>query len=119
MAARAEASRPSVHLAFGSRDGLSRPLVRREAERFLTLLPESVNYLEHYGLLRDGVHAGNGNVLDNPHPGMLFMGFTHHRIGLHVNGTAHVVSEGRRRPVVTAQLDCWLPWRALPVMSAT
>ncbi|MFB7084900.1 TetR family transcriptional regulator [Streptomyces sp. NPDC056296] len=36
VAARAEVSRPSVYKEFGSRDGLSRALVRREAERFLT-----------------------------------------------------------------------------------
>ena len=36
VAARAEVSRPTVYKEFGSRSGLSRALVHREAERFLT-----------------------------------------------------------------------------------
>ncbi|MER6677304.1 TetR family transcriptional regulator [Streptomyces sp. NPDC000983] len=36
VAARAEVSRPTVYKEFGSRGGLSRALVHREAERFLT-----------------------------------------------------------------------------------
>lgn len=36
VASRAEVSRPTVYKEFGSRGGLSRALVQREAERFLT-----------------------------------------------------------------------------------
>ncbi|MFB6550760.1 MULTISPECIES: pyridoxamine 5'-phosphate oxidase family protein [unclassified Streptomyces] len=54
----------------------------------------TLTYPEYRG---NGVHAGNGNILENPHLGMLFMDFTHHHIGLHVNGTAHVVGDGEQR----------------------
>ncbi|MGK5543260.1 pyridoxamine 5'-phosphate oxidase family protein [Streptomyces sp. URMC 127] len=47
----------------------------------------------------NGVHASAGNMLENPHLGMLFMDFTHHRIGLHVNGTAHLYHDQDLRSV--------------------
>ncbi|MFI1972136.1 pyridoxamine 5'-phosphate oxidase family protein [Streptomyces cinnamoneus] len=48
---------------------------------------QTVAYPEFRG---NGVHASAGNMLENPHLGMLFMDFTHHRVGLHVNGRAHL-----------------------------
>ncbi|MFJ8804785.1 pyridoxamine 5'-phosphate oxidase family protein [Streptomyces sp. NPDC102490] len=66
----------------------------------------TLTYPEYRG---NGVHAGNGNIVENPHLGMLFIDFTHHHIGLHVNGTAQVVSDAEQRrvyphlPVDTAQ----------------
>ncbi|MFD5965576.1 pyridoxamine 5'-phosphate oxidase family protein [Streptomyces sp. NPDC058737] len=66
----------------------------------------TLTYPEYRG---NGVHAGNGNIVENPHLGLLFIDFTHHHIGLHVNGTAQVVgdTEQRRRyphlPTDTAQ----------------
>ncbi|MEU3354558.1 pyridoxamine 5'-phosphate oxidase family protein [Streptomyces sp. NPDC037389] len=38
----------------------------------------------------NGVMASAGNVIENPHLGMLFVDFTHHHVGLHVNGVAHL-----------------------------
>ncbi|MBT2404831.1 MULTISPECIES: pyridoxamine 5'-phosphate oxidase family protein [unclassified Streptomyces] len=38
----------------------------------------------------NGVLASAGNMLENPHLGMLFVDFTHHHVGLHVNGTARL-----------------------------
>lgn len=38
----------------------------------------------------NGVLASAGNMTENPHLGMLFVDFTHHHVGLHVNGVARL-----------------------------
>ena len=38
----------------------------------------------------NGVYGSLGNILENPHVGMLFLDFFRNTIGLHVNGRAHV-----------------------------
>ncbi|MDQ0407913.1 pyridoxamine 5'-phosphate oxidase family protein [Streptomyces sp. NBC_01723] len=64
---------------------------------FVTVLDEhTLTYPEYRG---NGVHAGNGNILENPHMGMLFIDFTHHHIGLHVNGSAQLVGDAEQRRV--------------------
>jgi uncharacterized protein len=45
-------------------------------------------YPEYRG---NGVMASVGNILENPHIGMIFIDFFRHTVGLHVNGTACVV----------------------------
>lgn len=46
----------------------------------------------------NGVFASAGNMLENPHLGMLFVDFTHHHVGLHVNGVARLhLGEDLRR----------------------
>ena len=42
----------------------------------------------------NGVMASLGNLLENPHIGMVFLDFDRERIGLHVNGTARIVQAG-------------------------
>ncbi|MEV4740735.1 pyridoxamine 5'-phosphate oxidase family protein [Streptomyces sp. NPDC049555] len=49
--------------------------------------PYTLAYPEFRG---NGVMASAGNMLENPHLGMLFVDFTHHHVGLHVNGVAHL-----------------------------
>ncbi|MGC0314254.1 putative pyridoxine 5'-phosphate oxidase superfamily flavin-nucleotide-binding protein [Kitasatospora acidiphila] len=44
-------------------------------------------YPEYRG---NGVMASAGNMTENPHLGLLFVDFSGDRIGLHVNGTAHL-----------------------------
>ncbi|MGW7365162.1 pyridoxamine 5'-phosphate oxidase family protein [Streptomyces sp. NPDC054841] len=41
----------------------------------------------------NGVLASAGNMTENPHLGMLFVDFTHHHVGLHVNGTARLCTD--------------------------
>jgi predicted pyridoxine 5'-phosphate oxidase superfamily flavin-nucleotide-binding protein len=48
----------------------------------------TVRYPEYRG---NGVMASLGNLLENPHVGMVFLDFDRERIGLHVNGTARIV----------------------------
>ncbi|MFD9301948.1 pyridoxamine 5'-phosphate oxidase family protein [Streptomyces sp. NPDC060048] len=45
----------------------------------------------------NGVFASAGNMTENPHLGMLFVDFTHHRIGLHVNGVARLHTDAGLR----------------------
>lgn len=42
----------------------------------------------------NGVMASGGNVIENPHMGLLFVDFLRHTIGLHVNGKAHLREDG-------------------------
>lgn len=55
---------------------------------------QTLTYPEYRG---NGVMAGAGNIVENPHIGMLFMDFTHHHIGLHVNGTARLCGDEEQR----------------------
>ncbi|MFG3504888.1 pyridoxamine 5'-phosphate oxidase family protein [Streptomyces sp. NPDC047821] len=45
----------------------------------------------------NGVLASAGNMTENPHLGMLFVDFTHHHVGLHVNGTARLHGDAELR----------------------
>ncbi|MET9530221.1 pyridoxamine 5'-phosphate oxidase family protein [Streptomyces sp. NPDC006649] len=57
---------------------------------FVTVLDDhTLTYPEYRG---NGVVASAGNITENPHLGMLFIDFTEHHIGLHVNGRAQVYS---------------------------
>ncbi|GGT12833.1 pyridoxamine 5'-phosphate oxidase family protein [Streptomyces purpureus] len=45
----------------------------------------------------NGVLASAGNMMENPHLGMLFVDFTHHHVGLHVNGVARLYTDASLR----------------------
>ncbi|MEU6987270.1 pyridoxamine 5'-phosphate oxidase family protein [Streptomyces sp. NPDC046324] len=45
----------------------------------------------------NGVLASAGNISENPHLGMLFVDFTHDRVGLHVNGRARLYTDADLR----------------------
>jgi predicted pyridoxine 5'-phosphate oxidase superfamily flavin-nucleotide-binding protein len=53
----------------------------------------TVRYPEYRG---NGVMASLGNILENPHVGMVFLDFHRERIGLHVNGTARILEAADR-----------------------
>ncbi|GAA2945100.1 pyridoxamine 5'-phosphate oxidase family protein [Streptomyces enissocaesilis] len=82
---------------------------------FVTVLDEhTLTYPEYRG---NGVMASAGNITENPHLGLLFVDFTHHHIGLHVNGSARLVGAQELRarhpliPVDTApgrQPEFWV-----------
>ena len=56
---------------------------------FIRVLDEAtIAYPEYRG---NGVMASLGNILQNPHIGVMMIDFTHDLIGLHVNGTAQVL----------------------------
>ncbi len=52
---------------------------------------KTLAYPEYRG---NGVLASVGNILDNPHIGMIFLDFTQTSMGLHVNGTARILTPG-------------------------
>ncbi|MGI5526559.1 pyridoxamine 5'-phosphate oxidase family protein [Streptomyces syringium] len=47
----------------------------------------------------NGVMASAGNMIENPHLGMLFVDFTHHHVGLHINGVAHLYHDSDLRRI--------------------
>ncbi|MEU6659989.1 pyridoxamine 5'-phosphate oxidase family protein [Streptomyces sp. NPDC046821] len=62
---------------------------------FVSVLDElHLAYPEYRG---NGVMASAGNINENPHVGMLFVDFTHDHIGLHVNGSARLVTDQELR----------------------
>lgn len=50
----------------------------------------TIAYPEYRG---NGVHASLGNILENPHVGILFIDFVRDLIGLHINGSARIVAD--------------------------
>lgn len=54
-------------------------------------------YPEYRG---NGVFASAGNIMQNPHIGLMFLDFTRDRIGLHVNGRVKIMEDDRLRPRV-------------------
>ncbi|MET9110844.1 pyridoxamine 5'-phosphate oxidase family protein [Streptomyces zhihengii] len=54
----------------------------------------TLTYPEYRG---NGVMASAGNITENPHIGLLFMDFTHHHIGLHVNGSVRLRTDEEQR----------------------
>jgi uncharacterized protein len=57
---------------------------------FVHVLDEkSLAYPEYRG---NGVTASLGNIVENPHAGLLFVDFLRDKVGLHVNGVARILS---------------------------
>jgi uncharacterized protein len=72
---------------------------------FLRVLDErTIAYPEFRG---NGVMASLGNILENPHVGLFMADFTRDLIGLHVNGSAEIVT-----PAYMQELDRDLPGQA-------
>lgn len=64
---------------------------------FLHVLdPHTLAYPEYRG---NGVYASLGNLVENPHVGMLMVDFTESLIGLHVNGRARIMDDDAFRAV--------------------
>ncbi|MFF4243581.1 pyridoxamine 5'-phosphate oxidase family protein [Streptomyces sp. NPDC001822] len=62
---------------------------------FVTVLDDrTLAYPEYRG---NGVLASAGNITENPHIGLLFMDFTRDHIGLHVNGSAQLLTDQELR----------------------
>lgn len=66
---------------------------------FLHVIDErTIAYPEYRG---NGVMASLGNILENPHVGILLIDFVQDLIGLHINGSARIVADPVLRAVVT------------------
>ncbi|MFC9068243.1 MULTISPECIES: pyridoxamine 5'-phosphate oxidase family protein [Streptomyces] len=82
-------------LATADRNGECDSSFRAGPPGFIHVLDHrSVAYPEYRG---NGVHASMGNITENPHAGMLLMDFDRARIGLHINGRAHIVPDAELR----------------------
>ncbi|MFI9274585.1 pyridoxamine 5'-phosphate oxidase family protein [Kitasatospora sp. NPDC052896] len=77
-----------VFLSTADAEGACDASFRAGPPGFVLVLDDhTLAYPEYRG---NGVMASAGNITENPHLGLLFLDFTGDRIGLHVNGTAHL-----------------------------
>ncbi|WP_280428363.1 pyridoxamine 5'-phosphate oxidase family protein [Nocardia brasiliensis] len=64
---------------------------------FLHVIDErTIAYPEYRG---NGVLASLGNILENPHVGILLIDFVRDLIGLHVNGSARIIADDTLRKI--------------------
>jgi predicted pyridoxine 5'-phosphate oxidase superfamily flavin-nucleotide-binding protein len=68
----------------------------------------TLRYPEYRG---NGVMASLGNILENPHVGMVFLDFNRERIGLHVNGTARIIEAGGNGNGARPKVERWVEVR--------
>ena len=81
-----------VVIATADAKGACDSSFRAGARGFVTVLDEkTLVYPEYRG---NGVLASLGNIMENPHIGMLFLDYYLTTMGLHVNGQAHVLTPG-------------------------
>ncbi|MEV7729376.1 pyridoxamine 5'-phosphate oxidase family protein [Streptomyces sp. NPDC087917] len=86
-----------VFLATADSHGECDASFRAGPPGFVHVLDEhTLAYPEFRG---NGVLASAGNMTENPHLGMLFVDFTHHHVGLHVNGVARLYLDADLRAV--------------------
>ena len=70
-------------------DGHCDSSIRIGPAGFIHVLDEkTVAYPEYRG---NGVHASLGNIVENPHIGLLMVDFFDSTVGLHINGSAKIV----------------------------
>ncbi|MET9803034.1 pyridoxamine 5'-phosphate oxidase family protein [Streptomyces sp. NPDC006368] len=84
-----------VFLSTAGADGTCDVSFRSGPPGFVVDLDDrTVSYPEYRG---NGVMASAGNIMENPHLGLLFIDFTDHHIGLHVNGAARLHTDAEQR----------------------
>lgn len=85
-------------IATADRHGECDSSFRAGVPGFLHVVDErTLAYPEYRG---NGVMASLGNIVENPHIGILLLDFVRDLIGLHINGTARVVEDEALRPRV-------------------
>lgn len=83
------AKQEMMFLATADRRGNCDMSFRAGLPGFVRVIDEkTLIYPEYRG---NGVYASLGNMIENPHIGMLFIDFFEHKIGLHINGTVNIV----------------------------
>jgi predicted pyridoxine 5'-phosphate oxidase superfamily flavin-nucleotide-binding protein len=97
-----------VWIATADRHGECDCSFRAGPPGFVQVLDAStLRYPEYRG---NGVMASLGNILENPHVGMVFLDFDQERIGLHVNGSARIVEAGEGNGV-RPRVERWVEVR--------
>lgn len=82
-------------IATSDRHGEADCSLRAGPAGFILVLDRKrIAYPEYRG---NGVMASLGNISENPHVGILMLDFTRDQIGLHVNGSAHIVEDAELR----------------------
>jgi len=109
-----------VFIATANSQGAADSSFRAGPTGFVHILSSrQLAYPEYRG---NGVMASVGNILENPHIGLMFIDFFKSTIGLHVNGAARVIENNRlsEEPGVTDALlqdaavkggrhpECWI-----------
>nr|WP_330233914.1 pyridoxamine 5'-phosphate oxidase family protein [Nocardia sp. NBC_00508] len=86
-------------IATADRQGECDASFRAGLPGFLHVIDErTITYPEYRG---NGVMASLGNILENPHVGILLIDFVQDLIGLHINGSARIVADPALRGAVT------------------
>ena len=84
-----------MFLATSDASGACDSTLRAGPPGFVAVLDEHrLAWPEYRG---NGVMASRGNLVENPHVGLLFIDFVRDQIGLHVNGRARLVDDGDLR----------------------
>jgi predicted pyridoxine 5'-phosphate oxidase superfamily flavin-nucleotide-binding protein len=84
-----------MFLATSDAHGACDSTLRAGPPGFVVVLDEHrLAWPEYRG---NGVMASRGNIIENPHVGLLFVDFVRDVIGLHVNGTARLVADAELR----------------------
>jgi predicted pyridoxine 5'-phosphate oxidase superfamily flavin-nucleotide-binding protein len=91
-----------VFLATSDRNGNCDSSFRAGLPGFVRVVDErTILYPEYHG---NGVFASLGNIIENPHIGLMFIDFLKYGIGLHVNGRATVVENAELARNLSDQL---------------
>lgn len=84
-----------MFLATSDAAGACDSTLRAGTPGFVTVLDRRrLAWPEYRG---NGVLASRGNIIENPHVGLLFVDFVRDAIGLHVNGAATLATDGELR----------------------
>lgn len=85
------AAQEMVFISTSDKHGECDCSLRTGEAGFITVIDEKrIVYPDYKG---NGVMASAGNISENPHIGMLFVDFFEDKVGLHVNGKAHILEE--------------------------
>jgi uncharacterized protein len=96
-----------MFVATSDASGACDSTLRAGPAGFVTVLDDQrLAWPEYRG---NGVMASRGNIVENPHVGLLFVDFVHDQIGLHVNARAHLVDDADLRAE-----HPWLPVDCVP-----
>ncbi|WP_254901174.1 pyridoxamine 5'-phosphate oxidase family protein [Tuberibacillus sp. Marseille-P3662] len=80
-----------VFLATADGEGQTDCSIKTGAPGFIKIVDkQTLLFPEYKG---NGVMASLGNLVENPHLTLLFIDFFQHQVGLHVNGSAVILSE--------------------------
>ncbi|WP_249310135.1 pyridoxamine 5'-phosphate oxidase family protein [Bacillus sp. FJAT-49736] len=82
-----------VFIATADANGNCDSSFKAGSKGFVRVINEkTLIYPEYRG---NGVMASLGNIIENPHIGLLFIDFFEHQVGLHINGKASIIENNQ------------------------